>query len=144
MKDLWSVVKDGLNSTFEWTEPGADCRSPFADLKVKCTENPEGKATTDKVIMITNQLPDWTNNYAIANYGTENDSFTVVLNTDCTEVQAMDRNQATVTLKYTDTCSFVVDVHSGSADLFYFQAKVGAPVDFFNVDIVGWNSFSEQ
>ena len=87
--------------------------------------------------MITNQLPDWTNNYAIANYGTEDTSFSVVLHTDCTEVRPMDRKQATVTLTNTDTCSFVVDVHSGSADLFYFQAKVGFPVDFFKVDIVG-------
>ena len=87
--------------------------------------------------MITNQLPDWTNNYAIANYGTVDTSFTVVLNTECTQVLPMDRFQASVTLKDPITCTFVVDVHSGSADLFYFQAKVGAPVDFFNVDIVG-------
>ena len=37
--------------------------------------------------MITNQLPDWTN------YDSVDTLFTVVLNTDCTKVQSMDRNQ---------------------------------------------------
>ena len=84
---------------------------------------------------MTNQLPNWTNNYAIANYGTVDTVFTVTLNTDCTEVRPMDENQATVLLENADDCTFIVTVRSGRAALFYFQATVGIPVDFFKVVI---------
>ena len=122
-------------SIFEWTKPVEECRTAFADFEVTCTPNVGGEATTDRLIMITNQHPQETNNYAIANYGTMDTVFTVTLNTDCTEVRPLDARQATTVLNDPNTCTFIVTVISGRADLFYFQATVGAPVDFFQVVI---------
>ena len=87
--------------------------------------------------MITNQLPeDGTNNYAIANYGPADEAFTVRLDTKCTDVRPMDVHQASIELQNTNDCIFVVHVKNQEADLFYFQADVETPVDFFKVSIV--------
>ena len=86
--------------------------------------------------MITNQLPEkGTNSYAIANYGPAYDAFTVRLDTKCTAVRPMDAQQASIEVTNQNDCSFIVHVKNQEADLFYFQADVENPVDFFKVSI---------
>ena len=47
----------------------------------------------------------------------------------------MDTQQASIKIQNENDCSFIVHVKNEQADLFYFQADVENPVDFFKVSI---------
>merc|ERR1712050_513796 len=136
---------------FSWEEPAVNCgiseESPSTELGVNpvgfippiCTYNPDGYYS-EYAIMITNQhAGDPNNNYAIANYGGKDNVFTVTLGGPCYEHPPTphDANQAEITFLSEadkDSCTFVVTVLKGQAQLFYFQGCLdnGQNVDFFN------------
>ena len=62
-------------------------------FSLSCEDNPDGVATTETVMMMTNQQPNTINNYAIANYGPIDNVLSVSLQTECTAVEAVDENQ---------------------------------------------------
>ena len=66
-------------------------------FSLSCEDNPDGVATTETVIMMTNQQPNTINNYAIANYGPIDNVLSVSLQTECTSVEAVDENQDRIT-----------------------------------------------
>ena len=137
---------------FTWEEPANYCYfdEEKGDLLVDngyftpptCTYNADGYYS-EYAIMITNQhAGDANNNYAIANYGGKDNVFTVSLGGSCHEHPPTphDANQAEITFLSEadkDSCTFVVTVLKGQAQLFYFQGTLdnNAVVNFWDVTI---------
>jgi len=105
--------------------------------------NDDGSAYGDYAIMITNQhAEDKNNNYAIANYGGEDNTFTINIDGSCNDYgfTAHDSNQVTMVKLDTapaDKCIYQVTVKNPAAQLFYFQGSIDEGViDFINgIDI---------
>jgi len=129
---------------FTWELPADDCffnNNELANVFTppSCSYDPNGYYS-EYAIMITNQhAGDPNNNYAIANYGGKDNVFTVTLGGPCYEHPPTphDANQAEIQFLSEDdkaTCTFVVTVLKGQAQLFYFQGCLdnGQNVDFFN------------
>jgi len=134
---------------FSWEEPAVNCgiseESPSNQLGVNpvgfippiCSYNPDGYYS-EYAIMITNQhAGDANNNYAIANYGGKDNSFSVNFSNQKCEKYGFtlhDNNQAELEILKADSdCTLVITVKKGQAQLLYFQGSLDeGVVDFFN------------
>ena len=62
-------------------------------FSLSCEDNPNRQATSEVVMMMTNQQANASNNYAIANYGPVDTVHSVSFNTECFGVEPLDENQ---------------------------------------------------
>ena len=102
-----------------------------------------GAAYGEYAIMFTNQhAEDKNNNYAIANYGGEDNTFTINIDGSCNDYGFTEHDSNQVTMVKLDTapadkCIYQVTVKNPAAQLFYFQGSIDEGViDFINgIDI---------
>ena len=86
-----SLVREDPDKTFHWHVPAYEkCAPEMRSFYVTCRDNPNNVGVDDIVIMMTNQHENSANNYAIANYGEQDNVITVALGTQCSSVEPLD------------------------------------------------------
>ena len=101
-------------------------------IEVSCVDN--GEATTEPVIMITNNSPGAVNNFAIANYGKKDETLTASLGVPCDSF-SITSPMGDVSPGSDFDCTFAITITDDAPQLLYFQATTTEQVDFFNVVI---------
>lgn len=101
-------------------------------IEVSCTDN--GAPSTDVLLMFTNNVAGKQNDFAIANYGGEDNVIAVQLNVPC-DVNSVSSPAGSITPGSDSDCSFSITVTNDKADLLYFSATTNEVVDFFSASV---------